>query len=65
MFANVTSRLTERQLQPDLCVHNSGGGGGENLFGCLQSENHPVDGWMAVRVCESQQGAEGPREQLG
>lgn len=25
MFANVTSRLTEWQLQSDLCVHNSGG----------------------------------------
>lgn len=27
MFANVTSRLTEQQLQSDLCVHNSVGGG--------------------------------------
>lgn len=35
MFANVTSSLTEQQLQSDLCARNSVRG--ENLFGCFYS----------------------------
>lgn len=56
MFANVTSRLTERQLQSDLCVHNSGGWGGTCLGVYSLKTTQSMDKWLpgCARVSREQ-----------